>query len=255
MTYGNQISDLRTLAHMEIRKAFDFMKEGFKNIESRFQEAREYEEEFKYYIEKLKKDPSITEEKTPRGKEFREMLEKIDIVARMYEFANNQQEVAYRMTHVFIISVYEAFIRSTYKIILNKDKTLLVNKKPSEKLNEIANVDALHKFMNDDFKTDISSFPGWSVLREGFYRRHVIIHHHGIFSERYRRKMNCPASLVGIEFKTDFKYIENLKDSMIDFIAHLSTQILMHFSWGITGRARTAPEIIEKIKNNSHFLR
>lgn len=266
--FGNIINDFVTLAQMEVRKAFYFMKEGFKNIEARFEEAKSYEEEFKYEIEELKIDQLILKEETPRGKRFRDTLEKIDIVARMYEFANDQQEVAYRMTHVFIISIYEAFIKNAFKIVLKQKPSLLVSKNKSLRtikalsgdelknlinlrLDNIANVDCLYDFMKNKFKVDLSTFPEWSDFREGFYRRHVIVHHHGIFSKKYQTNTSCSASLIGTEIKSNFAYIENLKDNTINFIDHLCTQILMHFSWSIIGKSRTAQEILDKLKRNS----
>ena len=266
--FGNIINEFVTLAQMEVRKAFYFMKEGFKNIESRFEESKRFEEEFKYEIEVLKKDQLILKEKTPRGERFRNTLQKIDIVARMYEFANDQQEVAYRMAHVFIISIYESFIKNAFKIVLKQKPSLLVSKNKSlltikaltdnklknlinKRLDNMANVDFLYDFMKNKFKVDLSTFPEWSDFREGFYRRHVIVHHHGIFSEKYQTNTSCSTSLIGTEIKSNFTYIENLKDNTINFIDHLSTQILLHFSWSFIGRSLTVQEILDKLKRNS----
>lgn len=221
MDYGNKVSEITRLTIMDIRKAFYFMKEGFKNIESRFEEAESYEEEFEYDIDVLEENPSILEEKTPRGERFRDIKEKLFVISSMYKFAYEQQEVAYRMTHVFIISVYEAAIKKLLRIAHSEDSSLLavdrsalseeeMTKEIKKKLRSLANVDELHDFMQKKFGVDISTFSEWADFREAFYRRHVIVHNHGFYDAKYQEKMHCPASLIRTEIKTDFDYIEKL---------------------------------------------
>lgn len=262
MEYGNKLSEITKLTIMDIRKAFYFMKEGFDNIKFRFEEAKDYEKEFKYYIDMLEKDPSILEEDTPRGERFRDMKEKLFILSSMYKFAFEQQEVAYRMTHVFIISVYEAAIKQLFKIALNQDDSLLnydksvietwskeeKTKKIKKKLRGFANIDILHEFMNNEFKVDISTYPKWADFREAFYRRHIIVHNHGFYDERYQNKIHCPASLINTELKTDFDYIEKLHENAIQFIGYLQIKILTRFGWGIVGRGTEIEEILDIIK-------
>ena len=262
MVYGNKLSEITKLTNMEIRKAFHFMKEGFDNIKFRFEEAKDYEKEFKYYIDVLEKDASILEEETPRGERFRDMKEKLFILSSMYKFAFEQQEVAYRMTHVFIISVYEASIKQLFKIALNEDDSLLIDDRSvieawskekktkiiKKKLGKLANVDKLHEFMKNRFKVDISTFSKWADFREAFYRRHIIVHNHGIYDEQYLKKIHCPASLIGTEIKTDFDYIEKLHDNAIQFIGYLRNMILTRFGWAIIDTGTSIEEILDTIK-------
>ena len=268
MEYGNKLSEITKLTIMDIRKAFYFMKEGFDNIKLRFEEAKDYEKEFKYYIDMLEKDPSILEEKTPRGERFRDMKEKLFILSSMYKFAFEQQEVAYRMTHVFIISIYEASIKQLFKIALNEDDSLLLDDRSviealskeektkiiKKKLGKLANVDKLHKFMKDRFKVDISTFSKWVDFREAFYRRHIIVHNHGIYDKQYLKKNRYPASLIGTEIKTDFDYIEKLHDNAIQFIGYLRNKILTRFGWGIIGTGTNIEEILDKIDSKILFI-
>lgn len=256
MGYGNKLSEITILTIMDIRKAFYFMKEGFDNIKIRFEEAKDYEKEFKYYIGMLETDPSILEEETTRGDRFRDMKEKLFILSSMYKFAYEQQEVAYRMTHVFIISVYEASIKQLFKIALNEDDSLLIDdrsawskeKKIKKKLGKLVNVDKLHEFMKNRFKVDISTFSKWADFREAFYRRHIIVHNHGIYDEQYLKKTHYAASLIGTEIKTDFDYIEKLHDNAIQFIGYLRNKILTRFGWTIIGTGTNIEEILDTIK-------
>lgn len=262
MEYGNKISEITELTIMDIRKAFHFMKDGFDNIKSRFEEAKDYENEFKYYIDVFHEDPSILEEKTPRGERFRDAKEKLYIVSSMYKFAFDQQEIAYRMTHVFIISVYEAAIKQLFKIALNEDPKLLADdrsiidalseeekaNKIKKKLDKIANVDKLHVFMQRKFEVDISNFSGWVNFKESFYRRHVIVHNHGIYDEKYQRNTHCHASLIRTKIKTDFGYIEKLHENTIQFIGYLRNKILTRFGWGIVGKGTSIDKILDTIR-------
>ena len=253
---------------MKIRKAFYFMKEGFHNIESRFKEAKNYEEEFKYYIELIRKNPKILSEATYRGSEAREMLKRIDIVARMYEFANDQQEIAYRMTHVFFISVYENHIRQLLKTVLNHDHSLLVSRNYTfadissksadeikelikSRLDNLVNVHNLEKFFDDKLGIKISIiFSGWDSFVENYYRRHIIVHHHGIFSQRYIDRTNGPASLLGTEIVSTFDYIKEMAKNTCTLMGLLTGHILSKFGWSITGKPLDPDEILAKIKRN-----
>lgn len=96
---------------MEIRKAFYFMKDGFKFIENRINEADKYHKEFEFDIRWLMNNIKKLKNADPTSVRIRNELTQIDTVARMYEFADTQQELAYRMAHVFMISIYEGFTK------------------------------------------------------------------------------------------------------------------------------------------------
>jgi len=266
ISLGDKLNELTILSNMEIRKAFYFMKEGFNNIERRFEEAKDYKEEFKYYIEKIKNHPEILDEKTYSGSEARGMLKRIDIIARMYEFANDQQEIAYRMTHVFFISIYEAFIRSVFKVAFNQDHSLLVSKRNTladissksadefknyvnSRLDNLANVDHLEEFLDKKLKIKISStFSGWNSFVENFYRRHVIVHHHGIFSKKYVKKTKGSKSLIGTEIVTTFDYIKIMANNTCKLMGILMGHILSYFGWPISFKKLDPSEILTKLK-------
>jgi len=244
MDYGNKIREITELNIMDIRKAFYFIKDGFNNIKSRFEEAEEYEKEFKFYIDSLSKDPSILKEKTPRGDRFRDAKEKLFIVSSMFKFAFDQQEIAYRMAHVFIISIYEASIKQLFKVVFDVDQSLFVE----DSIDKIVNVDNLHSFMIRKFEVDISDFSEWGDFKEAFYRRHVIVHKHGTYDEKYQKKVGCHASIIETKVKTDFDYIEKLYKNTIGFIGYLQKLILTRFGWGVVGRGTNIEEILDTIK-------
>ena len=270
ISIGDKLSELTILSNMEIRKAFYFMKEGFNNIENRFKEAKNYKEEFRYYIEKIRDNPEILDEDTYKGSEAREMLKRIDIVARMYQFANDQQEIAYRMTHVYFISVYENHIKSLFKVVFNHDHSLLVSKKftatdissktrdgikelINSRLDNLANVHNLEEFLDKKLKIKVStSFPEWDSFVENYYRRHVIVHHHGIFSKNYVDKVDGPKSLIGTEIESSFSYIKEMANNTCILMGLLTGKILNHFSWHLgKGRSLNPEEILSKLKKKS----
>lgn len=266
ISLGDELNEITILSNMEIRKAFYFMKEGFNNIERRFEEANRYKEEFRYYIEKIKNNPEILDEKTYSGSEAKEMLKRIDIIAKMYEFANDQQEIAYRMTHVFFISIYEAHIRNVLKIAFNQDQSLLVSKKTSladissksptefkeyvnSRLDNLANVDHLEEFLDKKLRIKIIGiFAEWKSFVENFYRRHVIVHHHGIYSEKYVKKTGKPKSLIGTEIVTTFDYIKKMANNTCKLMGIITGYILSYFSWSISSRQPNPSEILNKLK-------
>ena len=109
-------------------------------------------------------------------------------------------------------------------------------------------MDKLHDFMQKRFEVDISYFSGWVAFREAFYRRHVIVHNHGIYDEKYQQNTRCHASLTGTKIKTDFDYIEKLHENTIQFIGYLQKLILTRFGWGIVGKGTNIEEILDTIK-------
>ncbi len=266
ISLGNTLNELLALSNMEIRKTYQFMKEGFSNIEERFKEADVYKEEFKYYIEKIENHPEILDDNSYKGKEAREMLSRIDIVGRMYQFANDQQEIAYRMAHIFFITTYEAFIRNLLKIIFSQDRSLLISNKYkavdialksdkeikefiNSRIESLVNVHNLEDFFKNKLKIEISSiFSEWDSFIENFYRRHVIVHHHGIISEKYVERTNSSKNLVGTEINSTFDYIKIMANNTCTLMGLLTGHILSYFGCSITSTKLDPLEILEKLK-------
>ncbi len=256
----------------EIRRAFYFMKEGFKNIENRFKEAENYKKEFEHDIDYLKKNLSKLKGSDPVAKRLRGSLQGIDTLARLYEFADKQQEIAYRMAHVYMISIYEGFTKVIFEKIYRTNPDLMTSKKYtlskiqsmktsefeeiiSKKIDTIANVEQLEVILNrSDINIDIiNNFPLWNGLKENYYRRHVIVHKHGIYDKKYVDKTNKPKSIIGTEIKTDYEYIRQLAKNICGYMAFLVGNFLSLLSLSISVKTieEDAKDTLQKLKKHS----
>lgn len=268
LSLGEEITKNVIDFQMEIRKTYYFMKDGFEIIENRIKEADDYYKEFEFEIDWLRNNLDKIRTQDPIAIRVRSLLDKIDMVARLYEFADTQQELAYRMAHVFMIAIYEAFIKELFKKLYNFDSYLMISKRytskkikrmsPNEleeliskKLRKIGNVDKLNKTLSKpDFNIDVNAkFPKWSGLRENYYRRHVIIHNHGIYDRDYVNKTNSSKKLIGTEIETDLQYIKDLAHNICNFIAFLGGQIMGSYAFSISGKniEEQAKEILNKL--------
>ena len=86
---------------------------------------------------------------------------------------------------------------------------------------------------------------------ESFYRRHVIVHHHGIFSKKYIDKTNESKSLIGTELTSTFDDIKKMANDTCDLMGLLTGHILNHFRWSISGKPLNPEEILAKLKRIS----
>ena len=62
---------------------------------------------------------------------MRGIVHPINILSRMYEFTNTQQEIAYRMAHVYMISIYEGFLKEVFSQLFISYQDLLGDAKNS----------------------------------------------------------------------------------------------------------------------------
>ena len=170
------------------------------------------------------------------------------------------------MTHVFFISVYENHIRQLLKTVLNHEHSFLISNKltsanissksPDEikkiinsRLDNLANVHNLEEFLDDKLGIKIGTiFPEWNSFVENYYRRHVIVHHHGIFSQKYIDRTKGSASLLGKEIISTFDYIKKMANNTCTLMGLLTGHILSHFRWSISGTSLNPEEILGKIK-------
>lgn len=272
MTLGNELNeDLHKFLN-EIRKTFYFMKEGFKNIENRFKEADIYKKEFEHDINILEKNVSKLKGSDQFAKRLRQSLQRIDTLARIYEFADTQQETAYRMAHVFMISIYEGFTKVIFQKVYRNNPELMTSRKYSlsiitsmnsneleelisKKIDKVANVDILESLLNRaDIAIDIiNNFSKWNDLKENYYRRHVIVHNHGIYDKKYVDNTNSSNTLIGTEIKTDYEYIKQLAKNICGYMAFLVSNFLSLLSLTISVKSieEDAKDILHKLKKHT----
>lgn len=274
LTLGDNLNNYLIEFQNEIRRTFYFMKEGFKNIKKRFKEADQYKKEFEYGLSLLKRNLQKLKNQGNFAKRLRGIVQPIDILSRMYEYAKTQQEIAYRMAHVYMISIYEGFVKEVFSDIFMNYQHLMVDSKHSQitikkmthsdlnklilkKTKYIANVDELETLLNNpNLNIDINKkFSKWNSFRENYYRRHVIVHKHGTYDEKYVKNTNMSAKLIGTQLKTNFAYIKELANNVCDLMGFLISQILSTFGLSISGKdiEDTAKESIKRLKKHSNL--
>jgi len=86
------------------------------------------------------------------------------------------------------------------------------------------NIDSVANALQQLFAIDISSFNDFAVIREAFYRRHVVVHNNGITDKKYCEKI--PNSRVGVKLSTNYEYLANLFAAIGQLIDYLDK----HFS-------------------------
>lgn len=274
LTLGDDLNNYLIEFQNEIRRTFYFMKEGFKNIKKRFEEADKYKKEFEYDLSLLERNIQKLKNQDNFAKRLRDIVQPINILSRLYEFANIQQEIAYRMAHVYMISIYEGFVKEVLSQLFINYQDLLVDAKNSlntiknmtqddlnklilKKTKYLANVENLEILLNHpNLKIDINNkFSKWNSFKENYYRRHVIVHKHGIYDGKYVIYTNMPNKLIGTEIKTDFAYIKELANNVCDIMGFLISQILSTFGLSISGKdiEDTAKDSIKRLKKHSNL--
>lgn len=86
------------------------------------------------------------------------------------------------------------------------------------------NIDGVADELQNLFAINISSFNDFNVIREAFYRRHVVVHNKGITDKKYCEKI--PNSQVGVKLSTNYEYLANLFAAIGQLIDYLDK----HFS-------------------------
>lgn len=89
-------------------------------------------------------------------------------------------------------------------------------------LNE--NIDDVTEKLQKLFSIDISKCNDFSIIREAFYRRHVVVHNKGIADKKYCEKI--PNSQLGVELSTNYDYLATLFAAIGQLIDYLDK----HFS-------------------------
>ena len=73
-------------------------------------------------------------------------------------------------------------------------------------LNE--NIDDVAEALQKLFSIDVSKCNDFGVIREAFYRRHVVVHSKGIADKKYCERLH--SSQLGVELSTDHDYLATL---------------------------------------------
>jgi hypothetical protein len=89
------------------------------------------------------------------------------------------------------------------------------------------NIDGVASELQKRFTIDISSCSGFNVIREAFYRRHVVVHNKGIADRKYCEKIS--KSQVGCKLSTNYEYLATLFAAigqLVDYLdEHLSRKM------------------------------
>jgi len=152
----------------------------------------------------------------------------------------------YDMTLTHAIAILEAFLHDFLAAIFTqRSKTLKSEHTASYKeilsfpsmraLTDYLADTRVEKILSEDidkvagklqelFSIDIARFHDFNVIREAFYRRHVVVHNKGITDKKYCEKI--PNSQVDVKLSTNYKYLATLFAAIAQFIDYLDE----HFS-------------------------
>jgi hypothetical protein len=86
------------------------------------------------------------------------------------------------------------------------------------------NIDDVAEEIQKMFSIDISRGNDFNVIREAFYRRHVVVHNKGIADKKYCEKI--PNSQVGVKLSTNYEYLATLFAAIGQLVDYLDK----HFS-------------------------
>jgi len=86
------------------------------------------------------------------------------------------------------------------------------------------NIDDVTDELQKLFSIDISRCNEFNVIREAFYRRHVVVHNKGIADKKYCEKM--PNSQVNVKLSTNYEYLATLFAAIGQLVDYLDK----HFS-------------------------
>jgi len=109
------------------------------------------------------------------------------------------------------------------------------------------NIDGVAGELQRRFTIDISSCNGFNVIREAFYRRHVIVHNKGTTDKKYCEKI--PNSQDGVKLSTNYEYLATLFAAIGQLIDYLDE----HFSRKM--RYMRVPEANLLLTDPQHRLR
>jgi len=170
------------------------------------------------------------------------------------EIIQEQNSRLFKMVHVALIALFEAFNKDFFTILLSaKPKSMRTKSKKIsfeeiirfgslEKLYEFLalqitdkfgrqNIDDLAKFINDSFKIDLNlKFEDWEKLRENYYRRNLTVHNKCKISNDYIEKINgYGPDDINKELKIDYSYIYDCIDHLWKYIELLFKEIVNKF--------------------------
>jgi hypothetical protein len=97
------------------------------------------------------------------------------------------------------------------------------------------NIDGVADELQRRFTIDISICSGFNIIRDAFYRRHVVVHNKGITDKKYCEKIIN--SQVGVRLSTDYEYLATLFAAIGQLIDYLDE----HFSRKM--RYKRSPEV------------
>lgn len=157
------------------------------------------------------------------------------------------------MTHIYLITNYEAFNRDFFYELL-KDRIELIkpylNKLKKEielsDIIEFTNIKDLHSylvemyieklpsninafssiFLEKVFKIDIAdSFPNWNSLRENYYRRNIIVHAKGRVNANYLKIIKPCNFKLGDIIENDLDYLESCFNNVHHYFSFIKQEV------------------------------
>ncbi len=112
-------------------------------------------------------------------------------------------------------------------------------------------IDQFAKYLDEIIKIQFKSdFDKWDTLREYYYRRNITVHNFGKISKIYAEKMDINDDKIGNELKTDFKYVNECEDKLLEYINFVSDFILKKFNLVLPKNSETNnKDLIDEFEN------
>lgn len=134
----------------------------------------------------------------------------------LYQFSNfnnrskHAEELIREMSLVYLVSSFESFLSSILRSLIIKNIRTISPKKEinygkifeSKNMKDLKNklvdrelfelfyegIEGLSEYMKSKFGFDMEKFENWSLFKEVFYRRNIIIHNSGYPNDTYKQK-------------------------------------------------------------------
>ena len=209
-----------------------FSEEEFKEIQKWFDPKTKYEEVKDNMLDLAIKITKINREETDIPKFIREM-------SLTYLVSNFENYFAKCLLHYYQLEP-RALLHSS-KITKNEqDKMISYNDVlKCEKYDEIIgrliqkeldilmreDIAKIIQYFQKLLKMNIDDAKDFTEFKEIFYRRNSIIHHQGFTNPEYNRKNNLEERVV-IHLDTNYKYLENSFNRIIEYAKKIKTLIL-----------------------------